>query len=288
VIAQSRTDLLGATVVHGPVAGVHSGTWDELAVIGNHTADAVITTRADAHNAMVEVHGVARFHVAERTVTIDVHPGAADEAVRSWLFGTVAALVAGQDGRFALHASVIEIDGVCVAISGMRKAGKSTTTLAATLAGATLVADDVAVLTRDDARLLVHPFGRPVHVWNETAERLGIDVTGAPQVASGFDKVSLPAPVDHSPRPLHGMVVLRPDAVTAAVATAVSGIGRLQAVRNQTYRSHLVGAVWPQEVFQWQAEVARSLEVVRIVRPETWSVDAVVAEVAAFAGRLGS
>ena len=284
MIADACTSLLGATVVDGAVAGVQSGRWDDLAVVGN--GGDVVTTRADARTAVVEVHGVARFHIAGSTVTIDTHPDACDETVRSWLFGTVAALVAGQDGRFALHASMIEIDGVGVAISGKRTAGKSTTTLAATLAGATLVADDVSVLTCEDVGLRVHPFGRPVHVWNETASRLGIDVTGAPPVASGFDKVSLPAPVDCSPRLVHGMVVLRAGAVPAPVVTVVSGIERVRMVRNQTYRSHLVGTVWPREVFQWQAEVARSLDVIRIVRPETWSVDAVVAEVAAFARTL--
>jgi hypothetical protein len=287
VILGSRTDLLSAVVVDGPVASVHDRCWDHLPVITKHTADDVITTRATGQVAVVEVHEVARYLIADGTVTIDVHPGASDEAVRSWLYGTVAALVAGQSGNFALHASVIEVDGICVAVTGRRGAGKSTTTLAASLGGATLVVDDVAVLTTEPS-LMVHPFGRPVHVWNPTAALLGIDVTGAPQVASGYDKVSLPAPLDDQPRVLHGMVVLRAGDVAAPVVNRVRNLSRLKPVRNQTYRLPLVHALWPEELFRWQAEVAQKLEIIHMVRPQTWSVDAVVAEVLAFARRLGS
>jgi len=292
MILGTRADLLGAMVTDGPVAGVHSSCWDDLAFIGNQNPDAVVVTRANAQVAVVEVQGVARFHITGGTVTIDTHPDTNDEAVRSWLYGSVAALVAGQDGRFALHASVIDIGGVGVAITGRRGAGKSTTTLAATGdgaigIGATLVADDVAVLTTE-AGVLVHPFGRPVHVWNPTAARLGIDVGNAPKVASGFDKVSLPAPLDDQPHPLHAMVVLTPADVDVPQVHPVNGLDRLRAVRNQTYRGHMMGVLWPQELFDWQAEVSRRLDVVRIVRPHTWSVDAVVSEVMTFASRVRS
>jgi hypothetical protein len=287
VILGTRADLLGAVVVDGRLASVLDPRWDHLPVIANHTTDGLITSRATDQVAMVEVHDVARYLIADGTVTIDVHPDAADEAVRSWLYGSVAALVAGQAGRFALHASVIDIDGICVAVTGQRGAGKSTTTLAAAQRGATLVVDDVAVLTTAPT-LMVHPFGRPVHVWNPTASRLGIDVTGAPPVASGYDKVSLPAPVDDQPRVLHAMVVLRPGDVEAPVVHPVRTSNRLRVVRNQTYRLQLADALWPQELFRWQAEVARKLDIIRMVRPEAWSVDAVVAEVTAFAHRLRS
>jgi len=297
MILGTRTDLLGARVIDGPVAGVHSSRWDGLAFIGNHSPDAVVVTRANTQEAVVEVQGVARFHITGRTVTIDAHPDTNDEAVRSWLYGSVAALVAGQAGRFALHASVIDINGVGVAITGRSGAGKSTTTLAATHTPvaatglndtrARLVADDVAVLTTE-ADVLVHPFGRPVHVWNPTAARLGIDVTGAPKVASGLDKVSLPAPLGDQPRPLHAMVVLSAADVDVPEVHPVDGLDRLRAVRTQTYRGHMMGVLWPQELFDWQAEVSRLLDVVRIVRPHTWSVDAVVSEVTALACRVRS
>lgn len=283
----TRTDLLGAAVVDGPVAGIHDPCWEHLPVIASHTSDDLLTTRATADVAVVDVNDVARYLVTEGIVTIDRHPAASEEAVRGWLFGSVAALVAGQTGRFALHASVIDIDGVGVAVTGHSGAGKSTTTLAASLGEATLIADDVAVLTTGPS-LMVHPFGRPLHVWNQTAARLGIDVGGAPPVASGLDKVSLPAPQDDTPRVVHAMVVLHTGDVATPEVHPVRDLDRLPAVVNQTYRLHLAHRMWPEELFRWQAEVAHGLEITRMVRPQTWSVDAVVAEVVAFARRVGS
>lgn len=284
---EPRTDLLGAVVAEGPLPSVHDRCWDHLPLITSHTTGGPVTTRATAQAALVEVRGVARYFIADGAVTIDVHPHADGEAVRSWLYGTVAALVAGQSGRFALHASVIDVDGVCVAVTGRQRAGKSTTTLAASLRGATLVVDDVAVLTTAPS-LRVHPFGRPVHVWRPTAALLGLDVTGAPGVASGYDKVSLPAPPDHEPRVLHGMVVLQAGDVEAPVVRPVHDPYRLRPVRNQTYRLPMVHRLWPRELFRWQAEVARTLAIIHVVRPHSWSVDAVVAEVTAFARRVGA
>lgn len=66
--------------------------------------------------------------------------------VSALLLGPIFSCVLRRRARTCLHASVVAIDGRAVALLGAKGAGKSTTALALVRAGATFIADDVAVL----------------------------------------------------------------------------------------------------------------------------------------------
>ena len=276
----TRVDLLGARVVEGDVPPATDRHWEHhQVVVSGGGPERSVTVAATSVDAVVEVHNLARFHVAHgQTVTVERHPGADRTTIQAWLYGTVASLVAGQQGRFALHASVVELDGVRVGVAGRRGAGKSTSTLAAAAAGGTLVCDDLTVLRRDGTgRALLEPFGRPVHVWADTALHLGISTNDGVRVLAGHDKWTLPAPGLDAQVPLDTLVALsvhdgdevRWEPVPSDLSVAV--------VRNQTYRTQMMSMIWPAPVFQWQNEIARSVHVYRVGRPRRWSIDEVVA-----------
>jgi hypothetical protein len=272
-------DLLGATVVEGRLAPFDDRGWRVPPVPWDDgRPDAAVRVRADDRCALVRIYEVGSFLIEDgERVVVDAEPGAGAIHVEAWLHGTVAAVVAGQQGRFALHATVVELDGARIGLSGRRGAGKSTNALAAVQAGARLVADDVAVLEVVGERVEVAPYGRRVHVWPDTAERLGLDLGGVDHAVGPAGKLHLAVPPGPTV-PLDALVVLAPAEVDRPTRHRLEGLAALRVVRNQTYRAQLVHHLWPQVAFTWQAAVAERVAVERLVRPEAWSVDAVVGE----------
>ena len=62
---------------------------------------------ADRAQAYLEIASVADFAVSEGSrVRVNPHPGARPTEVDAYLRGTVAAMLLGQRGRFALHATL--------------------------------------------------------------------------------------------------------------------------------------------------------------------------------------
>ena len=192
-------------------------------------------------------------------------------------------MLLGQQRRFALHASVVDLDGVRLAIAGASTAGKSTTTLALASRGGTLIADDLAVLAVEGGQVTVEPFGRSVHVWPETAGLLGIDRTGAGVVSAGAWKLAFPV-ADHGVTTVHGLVVLLPGGDLAVDDPVRHERLRsptvLTTLSEQTYRPHTVRQLWPAEAFEWHAQLASAIPVHRLTRPpRRWSLDEVLTHV---------
>jgi hypothetical protein len=156
----------------------------------------------------------------DRTIVWYPGPAASDAAVRADLLGRVMALAAHADGRFALHASAVSIDGHAVAFLGPKHVGKSTLALALVRQGARLVADDSVVVRLDTAQAPRAAVGiqRP-RLWNDVLGALEI-----PAHAVGEKPTVGPLPPDRLERaevPLVACYVLSPT-VDGAVPIARS------------------------------------------------------------------
>jgi hypothetical protein len=271
------TSLLGADVRVAGVAPPEAAQWRDLPEVYSMAAGAAL--RASPREAVIRIPEVATVSVHDGAqVIVDPSTDVGHDLLRTWLHGPVAVLVAGQQNCFALHATVIDIDGCRVALAGRRGAGKSTTALAAVAAGARLVADDVAVLdTALPDGITVRPFGRFVHSSITTMERLGLDTTVARPVPTGIDKVGVPGPASTLPETVECLVVI--DVVpelSGVEVTPRTGVDAFDLVRRHTYRHDLVSAIWLQEWFRWQAAVVASMDITVMQRPDRWSVDEVV------------
>jgi hypothetical protein len=231
---------------------------------------------ADHDRAIVQIDAVGTFCVANGSVIrFDPEPGVESATVATWLQGSVAALLLAQRGSFALHASVVEVGGVGVAISGPRRAGKSTTALRLTQRGHTLVTDDVSPVI-GSSPATVHPFERPVHMFAAAAETLGIDVSRAWPVLPANSKLALPMP-SREPVRLGAIVALRPGEPDAAVRAArVRGTQALRQIELNLYRRELLSELYRQAMFEWAAALAQSVPVHLVRRPlGAWTVDQV-------------
>jgi HPr Serine kinase C-terminal domain len=230
---------------------------------------------AEPRRAILHVPGIATFAVEEgRRVRFEPDPDTAPGRISMWLHGTVAALVLAQRGRFALHASVVEVHGRGVAVTGPRCVGKSTTALRLAQRGHPLVTDDVSPLHGGKA-VMVHPFDRPVHVFPHTADDLGLDLSEARRLFEEHPKLALPAPTGQ-PVPLEAIAVLDAQPDAAVRATRVLGAQAHWLVAANIYRVELFRDLWQAEMFEWAAAIAAKVAVYAVTRPvEDWTVDPV-------------
>lgn len=244
---------------------------------------------ADSRRAILRVGDVGTFAIADGSrIAFEPVAGAVAGSASVWLHGTVAALLLAQRGRFALHASVIEIDGVGVAVAGPRGAGKSTTALRLMQRGHALVTDDVSPLDVGAAAVSVHPFARPLHISAQSAERLGFDVSGAEAILPGHPKLALPVP-PRAPVALRAIAVLDVAGVAAAPEPRRwRGAQAHWLVERNGYRTELLGDLYRAAIFAWAGAVADAVAVHVVSRPPTgWTADDVAASVEHIAAQAG-
>jgi hypothetical protein len=238
---------------------------------------------AERRRAIVRVTEVGTFWIADGSrIGLEPEPGVDPGLVSMWLHGTVASLLMAQRGRFALHASVVAIQGLSVALTGARRAGKSTTALRLRQRGHELVTDDVSPLDCERS-VTVHPFSRPVHVLPQTAESLGLDVSAAGRLFDEHPKLALPPPGRTSVE-LEAVVVLRVEDDATVAIRRVRGADAHWAIGTNVYRVELLGELWREDMFEWTGAVAARVPVFAVTRPsDGWTVDEVAAAVEAVA-----
>lgn len=98
--------------------------------------------------------------------------GAGVEDAATYLVGPVFAFLLRLRGVFSLHASVVDIAGVAVAIAGLAGRGKSTTAATFAKLGYRVLCDDLAPLTPSGAGFHIHPGCTRVQLWPDSADLL--------------------------------------------------------------------------------------------------------------------
>jgi hypothetical protein len=247
-------------------------------------ADPTLELRATRERAHLRISGLGAIAAEGGTrVCIDPVSPSATAELEAWLVSTIAALLLAQQGRFALHSSVLDLHGAGIAVAGPRGAGKSTTALRLVQRGHKLIADDVAPI-RPDRQLIVTPYGRPIHIKPETAEAIELDLSGAvPHPVE--PKLQLPSP-PFVESPLNAIVVLRPEPGVLLAATAESGAAAAAVVAENVYRAEILASIYPREIFEWAAMIAGQAKVFVLRRPEgDWTVDSVCSAIEELADR---
>ena len=195
-----------------------------------HGAVCVAAFRSE-HAFRLAFDDTGTFDIRAADRTIVWYPGAhvGDAAVRADLLGRVMALAAHADGRLALHASAVSIDGRAVAFLGPKHTGKSTLALALVRHGARLIADDTVVVRVEDAPEPRVPVGvqRP-RLWNDALHALALSGS------SGGDKPfvdSLPQDqLEQAEVPLSACYVLTPMAAGSAAIVRSAPLTSVHAV----------------------------------------------------------
>lgn len=155
------------------------------------------------------IGGVAAYWVDTDGRRVVVEPAAAaeDPAVRTFLFGTVFAVVCERRAVLPLHACCVRFDGPggsrAVAFSGPSGVGKSTLAAAFLRRGYTILADDLTVVdpAAPGGPVVLPTFPR-LKLWRNTLDRFGLPVAGLERVRAELEKYCQPLEQGFSAEPL--------------------------------------------------------------------------------------
>lgn len=123
---------------------------------------------------------------------------------RHLLQNTVLGVLLHQRGLLVLHASAVAIDGRAAVFLGPRGAGKSTTAVAAHLAGHTLLEDDVVAIDFQDDTPLVLPGVPETRLLPDSIDALGVREQTETSTDDGCEKAFVRTTDEWTSKPLAG------------------------------------------------------------------------------------
>lgn len=221
-----------------------------------------------ATDYLLQVPGVARFHVTAHRIVVSPEFGADDIAVRLYLFGSVMGALLHLRGVLPLHGSAVSLpDGRGAAIfTGTSSAGKSSLAAALSRRGYPLMADDIAAVDTLDGRCVIYPGLARSKLWRESLDFLGFDRAGGSVVRPGKYAFDLPV-MQRTAAVTHVYELVSDDAGGVAIAKVV-GLQKLRLLDRQTFRrNYIAGFGRRGEHLQRLARLAGQIHAGRISRP---------------------
>lgn len=184
------------------------------------------------------IPGVAAYEVSADGRQVIVEPdGSPTEAeIRTFLFGTVFAIVCMKRGLLPLHACCIRMGDKAVAVAGHSGAGKSTLAANLVARGFPLLADDVTVVDMAGETPTALPAFPRVKLWRDAMDRLDLAVEGLERARPTLEKYHVPVETAFcgEPLPLAGLIHLDPESQQAPAGlrrlNAMEGLSRIGAV----------------------------------------------------------
>ena len=232
-----------------------------------------------ADGTLLTVTGVGRFLIRDgREIVVDRDSKAADRNIRLFLLGSAFGALLHQRGLLPLHANAIDVGGRAIAFSGHSGAGKSTIAAWFHDRGHAILADDVCVVTLDQAGKAVAWPGVPrLRLWREALEKSGRTVEGHRRSFDDLDKWDVPTTERPAARPVpldRIYVLARADSPTQApLVRRLAGVEAVDALVANTYRGGYVGLAG-----LTARHLSRCLEIVRAVpvfeARRAWGFDA--------------
>ena len=142
-------------------------------------------------------------------ILVDQETGAADLDVRSYLMGSLFAVLCHQRGLLPLHASAIAGPQGAVAFLGASGAGKSSIAAFLSRRGHRVLADDICLVDpaapRDQRVLPVAPW---LKLWSTTLDAMGESDRGLPRVFSDDEKYRYALQQHEASTPLAEIILL--------------------------------------------------------------------------------
>jgi hypothetical protein len=210
----------------------------------------------------------ARFLIRQgREITVDLPPEINDAELHALLCGPPLGWLMCQRGLPPMHACVVAVGAVAVALAGDSGAGKSTLARTLIARGHGLVSDDQAVI--DPATRLVHPGFPAMKLWAGTAALADDKLAPEQRVRPWLEKYVVPMPHRFRPDPLPlGLVLVlsrgpqqQPEQANSHEATAL--------LLRCLYRHDLTRRLDQGRIaLHWALTLARAVPVFRLDRTD--------------------
>jgi hypothetical protein len=239
---------------------------------------------------LLRLDGVATYYAHDGIeVVIAPEQGAPELDVRSYLMGSLFAVLCHQRELLPLHASAVATEDGAIAFLGSSGAGKSS--LAAFLArgGYRVLADDICVVdpgAPKDRRVL--PVAPWLKLWSATLEAMGEPSGGLARVFSNDEKYRYTLDEQQTETGLRELIVLERSEADGEVSfDRLTPAQAMQAVLDFTYQGWLVRAIHRTE--EYFLRCGKALEGVRVTRMRRpWGFDAMETNLSALEAHLAS
>jgi hypothetical protein len=158
--------------------------------------------------------------------------------IRLFLLGSALGAIVHQRGLLPLHANAIEIGGRAVAFMGHSGAGKSTMAAWFLDRGHRVLADDVCVVSSDEAGVIAYPGIPRLRLWREALEHSGRTTDAFELAFDSMDKWNVPTPAasQSGPIPLAHVYLLSKAGESGPQIVRLSGVAAIDALVANTYR----------------------------------------------------
>ncbi len=214
------------------------------------------TSSDDTTRIVVDATGVTVFQYGDgtvfqvdlRTTPIAIAARIADGQViddlAAYLYGPVLGYVLRSRGTLAMHASAVILRGAVSLFAGASGAGKSTAAAALSLAGYSVISDDLTALSFEGRNVRAHPGFTHLRLWPSSEQVLYGRSDVLPRISPGWDKRRLSMNHDRFPTrslPLRTIYILGDRAPRAEIGP-LHARDALLSLATLTYANYLLDA----------------------------------------------
>ena len=226
----------------------------------------------------LEVPHVARFLVVDgQRIVIQPASGIDEDSVRVFLLGSGMGALLFQRGLLVLHGNAIRIGDQCMICVGHSGAGKSALAAGFLKRGYDILADDVAPI---DSNVRALPGFPRIKLWQDTANRLGVDTAGLRRIRPELEKFNYPLNNRFTDRPLpvRWIYLLGTHRDPDIHFETISGFERFSPLLENTYRVQFLQSL-PLKATHMKncCDLAGRIHLSRVTRPDYgFSLDALI------------
>jgi hypothetical protein len=194
-----------------------------------------------------------------------------------YLLGAAVSNILLLKNVFTLHANTVLFEGCGLLLAGYSTAGKSTLSTGFYKNGGKIVSDDVSRIELDAAPPFIYPGIPSLKLWRETAEELGVDLSGAILIQEDYDKyiVSKKDMFCDFPVPASAFINIVPDDGDEVELIKENITNELNILIKNTYsRKRIPDAGKKEEYYRFLLRFCEKVPVYTLRRPaDTLSVD---------------
>jgi hypothetical protein len=225
------------------------------------------------------MEGVARYLVSGgNRITIDAAPGADEDSIRLFLFGSVFGALLHQRGLLLLHASAIETPRGAVLFAGDSACGKSALAAAFHARGYRVIADEICAIEVGanggvPARATIFPALPRLLLWRDVIEQTGLWGGNVRPARANLKRYHVPLEKGFAsePSPIRAVYMLLGTNKREFNPTRVTGLDKFRELADLIFHKWFLSGMCPgNDHFHQLVLLARDVRISRFHRPPGW------------------